>query len=1057
MFSAVHGGLSVNDLQVVQKRLKGLLLKRPGFALALCGPAGIGKTFTVRALLRETPCRNLSVHAKINPSKLLQALPRPKKIPVWLERVFKRLEVGEFVEAKLILDAISTSLIAAAPFVLHLEDLHELAEDQLGFVAELAAVIGRLKGVGLLVTSRIAPPEVFEGNLETVYLEVLSDADVTVMLERDVGAVLPVEAITWIHARAAGNPLFTLEFLRHLSRQGFVWSDGQRWHWREPPGDATPVTVEILIEQGLVAVLNVPEFVAVLSAGSLIPNGLMQDASGLWAAMAQMTPAIWRDSVGQLEQRGVLLNAWFTHPLFPEVIRHGLSATQRQQLAQRAIQHLETEHPQLAVLFLEPARLEPEAALSLLERAWTQADAFGDELRAARLIVQASRIAPRAQGISLALDAAKRLSDLETYTALEMLDWVLKLEPDNAQAMLLRARTLVFSVKFAQAEEAFEQLPVEVRTSHAGQETWFEMICRADKKRLVRYWDEHPEARTRFELIAPRIFAHVDQIETEQAIELAQTALSNPNLTDDWLRAKILNALAGVYRSSYRFEEADEVFTQTLELLEHKLGGRQAYIVRNNRALARQALGQLQEARSDLESCILQASEVRETSTLALALGTLADLEMDAGRYERAEDLLRQARELLEPLELHRHHVDIEDSSCELYVNWPGQAYTGMLALKHGRHSLRMARSLESLASVMTALIQAGKAEAQFGQIETAHAIANELDEMYDPEMGIPYHEVSWIRALIFERQGQPAQALEQYRLARQSCVQINRKAIEYILDVEVARLAQETELAHAALQWFEERKMYHYSNRVKHFFPELSTRTIEPVKNTTSNSTSRLEVLGPMRILRDQQAQPVRGRKRQELLAFLLEQRIAGHQEVSKLDLIDALYPDTDETQANANLKETVRAIRAQFGTDVIQTQGNSYSLGEIGSDAETFLRTGDTSLWRGAYLEGEALFETDGFARENLHVALLGQAQTILETNPEETLRVGKILLVFDVFNLEHLELCVRALQLRNNHKSLNRLYADARNQLLEVAEHIPERWQDFLADRAANTSVV
>ena len=211
------------------------------------------------------------------------------------------------------------------------------------------------------------------------------------------------------------------------------------------------------------------------------------------------------------------------------------------------------------------------------------------------------------------------------------------------------------------------------------------------------------------------------------------------------------------------------------------------------------------------------------------------------------------------------------------------------------------------------------------------------------------------------------------------------------------------------------------------------------------------------MRILRDQEAQPVRGRKRQELLAFLLEQRIAGHQEVSKLDLIDALYPDTDETQANANLKETVRAIRAQFGTDVIQTQGNSYSLGEIGSDAETFLHTGDTSLWRGAHLEGEALFETDGFARENLHLALLGQAQTILETNPEETLRVGKILLAFDVFNLEHLELCVRALQLRNNHKSLNRLYTDTRNQLLEVAESIPERWQDFLADRAANTSVV
>jgi tetratricopeptide (TPR) repeat protein len=1050
--------LPVNDVQVVQKRLKGLLLKRPGFALALCGPAGIGKTFTVQALLRETPCRNLSVHAQTSPSNLLRVLQRPKKVPVWLERVFERLEAGEFVEPKLILDAISSSLIAAAPFVLHLEDLHELAEDQLGFVAELAAMVGRFKGVGLLVTSRIAPPEVFEGRIETLQLEVLSNADVTAMLEREVGAVLPVEAVAWIHARAAGNPLFTREFLRFLMQRGFVWSDGQRWNWREPPGDAMPVTVEVLIEQGLVPVLNVPEFAAVLAAGSLIPNGLMQDTSGLWAAMAEITADIWQQTVLQLEQRGVLLNAWFTHPLFPEVIRHGLSARQRQQLAQRAVRHLEAEHPQMAVLFLEPAGLEPDVALALLERAWTQADVLGDELRAAQLIVQASRIAPRAQGVQLALDAAKRLSDIETYTALEVLDWVLKLEPDNAQAMLLRARTLVYTVTFAQAEEAFKQLPIEVRTSQAGQETWFEMICRADKKRLVRYWDEHPEARMRFELIIPRIFAHIDQIETAKAIELAKTALASPDLTDDYQRAKILNALSGVYRSSYQYEKADEISTQTIELLESKVGGRQAFVVYNNRASSRQALGRIQDARLDIEACIAGANEVRQMKSVANGLASLADLEMDAGHYERAEDLLRQARELLEPIELHRHHVDIEDSSCDLYRIWPGQAYTGMMALKHGRNSLRMARSLESSAAVLTALIRAGKVEAQFGQIETAHAIANELDEMYDPEMGgLPYHEVSWIQALILERQGQPAQALEQYRLARQACVQAKRKAVEYILDVEVARLSQDTELARVALGWFEEREMHHYSNRIKGFFPQLNTHTSPPKNNTTSKSSTRLEVLGPMRIVRDQQAQTVRGHKRQELLAFLLEHRIAGHQEVNKLDLIDALYPDTDETQANANLKESVRAIRAQFGTDVIQTQANSYSLGEIDSDAETFLRTAESNLWRGAYLEGEALSVGDGIAREHLHLALLGQAQAILETNSEEALRVGKILLAFDVFNLEHLEVCVRALQLRNNHKSLNRLYAETRNQLLEVAEEIPERWQDFLAARVANTGVV
>jgi hypothetical protein len=277
-----------------------------------------------------------------------------------------------------------------------------------------------------------------------------------------------------------------------------------------------------------------------------------------------------------------------------------------------------------------------------------------------------------------------------------------------------------------------------------------------------------------------------------------------------------------------------------------------------------------------------------------------------------------------------------------------------------------------------------------------------------------------------------------------------------HLVALELDRLLGDATSAAERQAWFEERGLMNAVLIARRYFPLLAASQTRP-RPLETQPASQLQVLGQIRIMQDQQVQPVRGHKRQELLAFLLEQRIAGHQEVNKLDLIDVLYAETDEAQASANLRQSVSTIRAQFGTDVIQTLGNSYSLGEIDSDAETFLRTGDTSLWRGAYLEGEASSVADGIARENLHLALLGQAQTILKSDPDEALRVGKILIAFDVFNLEHLELCVRALQLRNNHKSLNRLYADARNQLLEVAEHIPERWQDFLADRTTNPNVV
>jgi hypothetical protein len=51
-------------------------------------------------------------------------------------------------------------------------------------------------------------------------------------------------------------------------------------------------------------------------------------------------------------------------------------------------------------------------------------------------------------------------------------------------------------------------------------------------------------------------------------------------------------------------------------------------------------------------------------------------------------------------------------------------------------------------------------------------------------------------------------------------------------------------------------------------------------------------------------------------------------------------------------------------------------------------------------------------------------------------------------DSYNLHYLALTLRALQRSNNHKTLKRVYAQARATLLEVAEELPEHWADFLA---------
>ena len=203
-----------------------------------------------------------------------------------------------------------------------------------------------------------------------------------------------------------------------------------------------------------------------------------------------------------------------------------------------------------------------------------------------------------------------------------------------------------------------------------------------------------------------------------------------------------------------------------------------------------------------------------------------------------------------------------------------------------------------------------------------------------------------------------------------------------------------------------------------------------------------------------------MRGRRRQELLALLAEARLAGRAEVSRLDLLDALYPDTSETQAkgeaqmNAALRDLVHQVRAEYGPGLILTTAGGHALGEVLLDAEEFLADGDTRRWRGPYLAGLDLagLEAGGAARDALYLALRARAEALLDSDPAEVARVGLLMLEADPYDLESLRLTLNALRANRNHRSLGRVYAQARARLAEVGEALPEGWSDFLALKIA-----
>jgi hypothetical protein len=206
------------------------------------------------------------------------------------------------------------------------------------------------------------------------------------------------------------------------------------------------------------------------------------------------------------------------------------------------------------------------------------------------------------------------------------------------------------------------------------------------------------------------------------------------------------------------------------------------------------------------------------------------------------------------------------------------------------------------------------------------------------------------------------------------------------------------------------------------------------------------------MRLVKGSVETPVRGGKRRELLAALLEARISGRGEVSKLELVDQLYPDAEELQANAGLRDVIYQIRSSFGENAVVTTVNGYALGNLKTDVESFLETGNTQLWRGIYLEGFTLSGSDT-VRESVYLALRSRAEALLHTDPVEATRVGRLLCEADPYDLEAVRLTLTGLRLGQNHRSLSRVYEGARTRFLEIGETLPAAWQDFLTPVGVN----
>ncbi|MFO7544184.1 MAG: hypothetical protein R6W77_01660, partial [Trueperaceae bacterium] len=930
---------------MLERSLEPVLLKRSGLALALWGEPGIGKSYTAGRLLREAPCRSATVHAITPLPALVKLIPKTSTLQGWARATLTRIEDGVPVDTPRALEAITAALARAAPFLLLVEDLHEANDERHQLLVGLAGMARRARGVGLLVTSRTDPGDPFERHR----LVPLTQLETSHLLRQVLGSEVPDGAAHWIAERAGGNPLFALEYLRYFGRQGHLWNDGSRWHWRRPELDETPPTIDALLEYHLGELLADETLAAALGAMALLPPGA---GAALQARAAGLTGERFAEALRELDRRGVTHQRGFVHPLYREVTRRLIPAERRRSTARRALEVV-GDDPRLAAALIDDAGLDPTEAGPLLQRAARSARAAGDELQAARLLARASDTTSGEEAGLLALEAAKLFQGHDFPRMLELAEKAVPLLADPTEALFLQATGHAIRGDDASMREVLERLPATSKHGAAWLQRLLLLLHQTGRRdEIIAVWEASPDKE---ECDAATVhyvgWAYLHAGNSKAASALVQE-WSAKHLSDGASADALAELQASIAFYVGDYGAADRIYSDLLARAAAS-GSAPKHHVAN--LLRNRAVTRMQQARQvaclpDLQDALRLYEEVGHGLNHAGTLVMMSYVHQELGEYERAEEVLSEALEVAQrsgqQLFLSRVLAQLSD----LHLEWPAWSHPS-LALRYATQAITAAQLEPDGIEAITATYVLSRARTASGRpvegrelADKAHAAATAM-EAVEAVVAAEFAGACALEAL-----GRVDEALDAFAGAERRARSHGLELHAHRYGLEVDRLVGDAASAAQRRAWFADRGLLHGVNLAERYFPDRASRHGEG----RAEAAVRLEVLGPMRWARDGLSKPVRGRKRQTLLAALLEARLTGRTEVGRLELIDRLYTGSDEAKAAASLKQLISDLRKELGASVVLTTPAGYALGDVTSDVEAFLETGDARSWRGGYAEG-------------------------------------------------------------------------------------------------------
>lgn len=1030
--------------------LAAVLRKQAGAAVALQGEAGIGKSHALHLALTTAPCPYLVLHAT---APLAGAVPvhRPRGLSLLADTILDQVSRGEPVEPTAAAGAFADLMRAQAPFVLAFEDVHETDEARLPFLVEVGRRARANRGTAVVLTTRHEPPLGYR----TIRVAPKRLDEVHAILEAEIGARVPEAAVDWIHARAAGNPLFALEYFRHLARQGHVWSDGRSWHWRTPTVDSLPTTVEALLEDPIRRARAVPELADVLEARAALERDVGPE---VLARVAGVDGAAVRSADRELELRGLLRDGDFTHSLFREVTRATTPPGRRRELARRALRAFARD-PEQAARYVPDAELPSEEALRILTAA-AEGVREHDEALAGRWIAGAVPYAPPERGARLATEAAQLLQHADQGEARRLLALALGILPDDRDALLLLADLEALEGSQDAVDALLARLPSEVRSGA----DWIERHARlrfamGDHQGVVDAWHASPDGSVPSPDLAYRAgFALVVQHRLAEADAIARSTMERPTLTTiERARLHTVRGLAAAYGGDP--ERAKPFLEEAVALA--RASGQKAYLAAtlHNRATLYEETNFVPGMLGDAREALRLYAEVGSTRHYASTLTKLARILHEVGRYDEAESRLLESRAIHQQARPSAFAVTCEAHLCGLYLDWRSP-HAQVLAHKHASAAMTLAGHVQDHDKLALAMTCLAVVESRFGRPERGAALLDELAAL-QPDRERTTYQVVVARALALEGLGDRSGAEEAYERAIAMAFASDWHVYGHKIGLELDRLRGDRAQAAKRMAWFEEHGLLNGVAIAGQVFPELAGASgtgadPEPGgvrRGDHSTPPIRVEVLGPLRVARSGREVPFRGHQRRQLLALLLEQRLGGAAGSSVPELIDALYPDRDDAAAAASLKQLVFQTRKALGAQALVATGTGYALGHVASDAEDFLASLDTRLWRGPYRED--LEEGNVAVASALTHGLRSAGWAQVAHDPEEAKRVGLLMLRADPYDPRNLHLALAALEAGDRSEEASAVYGSARARFAELGEDLPTSWRAWLAARAATVA--